>query len=115
MVAFDRQDVIGSTPTFDVNMDFDNFDHMCAYVTSYTKMIHFKISVNSSTYKNGIAMRGYFYCSPKSSIKDKSNPQSKNDCQCIFNLNFNKSQITGKNTFSKPKTRFPPKSQSQAY
>ena len=45
------------------------------------------------------------FCSPKSCLKDKSKSQSNKDCECIFNLNFNKSTSIGKYTFSKPELR----------
>jgi hypothetical protein len=78
---------------------------MQSYVKSYAKKMQFKVSVNSSSYKDGIAVRGYFYCSPKSCLKEYSKPKSKEDCQCMFNLNLNKNAATGKYNFSKPELR----------
>jgi hypothetical protein len=99
------QDEFSSANTFNSNLQFDTFDQMQSYVKLYAKKMHFKVSVNSSSYKDGIAVRGYFYCSPKSCLKEYSKPKSKEDCQCMFNLNFNKTAATGKYNFSKPELR----------
>lgn len=105
LIVFRPPDEFGSAPAFDTNLQFDTFDQTRSYVESYAKKMHFKVSVNSSSYNDGIASRGYFYCSPKSCIKECSKPKGKKDCQCIFNLNFNKSAATGKYSFSKPELR----------
>jgi hypothetical protein len=61
LIAFHPKDEFSSAPTFNPNLQFDTFDQMQSYVKSYANKMHFKVSVNSSSYKDGIAVRGYFY------------------------------------------------------
>jgi hypothetical protein len=77
LTAFHPQDEFSSAPTFDLKIQLDTFDQMQSYVKSYAKKMYFKISVNSSAYKDGIAMRGHFYCSPKSCLKEKCKRRKK--------------------------------------
>jgi hypothetical protein len=105
LTAFHPEDELNSDHTFNPNLQFDTFDQMKSYVQSYAKKMHFKVSINSSSYNDGIAVRGYFYCSPKSCVKEYSTNKSQKDSQCMFNLNFNKKATTGKYSFSKPELR----------